>query len=99
MRRFAVSSWSLDGMLRDGLALADLPAQLAKHSIGALELCHFHLPSNAPGYLAELRAALERARVELYSLLIDAGDITAPDPRQRAKDIAFIQAQVGVAAA
>jgi len=86
-------------MLRDGLALTDLPAQLAEHGIGALELCHFHLPSNAPTYLAELRAAIERVGVELYSLLIDAGDITAPDPQQRAKDIAFIQAQIGVAAA
>ena len=99
MRRFAVSSWSLDGALGGGLPLIDLPAQLAEHGVSALELCHFHLPTNAPDYLAQLRAALAGAGVELYSLLIDTGDITAPDPARRAADIEFIRVQIGVAAA
>jgi sugar phosphate isomerase/epimerase len=99
MRRFAVSSWSLDGSLTGGLPLLDLPAQLAEHAVPVLELCHFHLPSNAPEYLARLRAALANAGVELYSLLIDAGDITAPDPARRTADVAFIQGQIAVAAA
>ena len=98
MRRFAVSSWSLDGLLTVGLPLAELPAQLAAHDIGVLELCHFHLPSTRPEDLEQLRAALAAAGVELYTLLIDAGDLTAPDPERRAADRAFIRHWIGVAA-
>jgi sugar phosphate isomerase/epimerase len=98
MRRFAVSSWSLDGLITGGLPLAELPAQLAAHGIGVLELCHFHLPSTRPEDLEQLRAALAAAGVELYSLLIDAGDLTAPDPERRAADREFIRHWIGVAA-
>jgi len=98
MRRFAVSSWSLDGLITGGLPLAELPAQLAAHGIGVLELCHFHLPSTRPEDLEQLRAALAAAGVELYSLLIDAGDLTAPDSERRAADREFIRHWIGVAA-
>jgi sugar phosphate isomerase/epimerase len=99
MRTFAVSSWSLDGLLQSGLPLLRLPAQLAEHGITTLELCHFHLPSTEPGFLRELRRALDDAGVTLYSILIDTGDITAPDPAQRAADVAAIERWIGVAAA
>jgi sugar phosphate isomerase/epimerase len=62
----------------DGVALLDLPTQLAAFGIHTVEICHFHLPTRDPGYLDDLRAALAGAGVELFSFLVDAGDITHP---------------------
>ena len=58
------------------LSLLDLPARVAEFGINTLELCHFHIPSLDKEYLNELRGALDAANVELFSLLIDNGDIT-----------------------
>jgi sugar phosphate isomerase/epimerase len=99
MRRLAISTWSLDGMLRSGVPLLDIPSQLAQHQITTLELCHFHLPTTEPAYLTTVREALRAAGVELYRLLIDTGDITAPDPSQRAADIRTIDDWIAIAAA
>ncbi len=99
MRRCAVSSWSVDGLLQTGVPLLDLPAHLRHHGFSAVELCHFHLPSTDAAYLQALRDQLAAAQVELYSMLIDAGDIVTPDPAQRAADIAFTQQWIGIAAA
>ena len=60
------------------IPLLELPARVAEFGINTLEICHFHLPSVEKTYLAELRAALAAADVELFSLLIDDGDITHP---------------------
>ena len=98
MRRLAISTWSLHGQLQSGLALLDLPAQIAQRGIQSLEICHFHLPSTTPAYLAELKAACQAAEVETYSILIDTGDITAPDPQQRAADLQTIRDWIDVAA-
>jgi sugar phosphate isomerase/epimerase len=54
-----------------------LPAALRTHGYDALQLCHFHLPSRSPAYLATLRAALTESRIELDALLIDDGDLTS----------------------
>jgi sugar phosphate isomerase/epimerase len=99
MRRLAISTWSLDGLLQSGVPLLDIPAQLAQHEIGALELCHFHLPTTERDYFHALREALRANGVELYRLLIDMGDITAPDPGQRAADIQAIEGWIDSAAA
>lgn len=89
MRRFAVSSWSLDGLLRSGLPLLELPRQLDSHGFTTLELCHFHLPTTDDDYLQSLTKELQAAAVELFSVLIDAGDITALEPDERAAHMAF----------
>jgi sugar phosphate isomerase/epimerase len=61
---------------REGtLDLLDVPAQLVNHGFRTMELCHFHLPTREPSYLAQLRAAREAAGIELWSLLIDDGDL------------------------
>jgi sugar phosphate isomerase/epimerase len=99
MRRLAISTWSLDGLLQSGVPLLDIPAQLAQHEITTLELCHFHLPTAEPDYLHALREALRAAGVELYRLLIDMGDITAPDSSQRAADVQAIEGWIDSAAA
>jgi len=99
MRRLAISTWTLHGQLQRQLDLLDLPAQIAQRGISALEICHFHLPSTTPDYLAALRDACQAAGVEIYSVLIDTGDITAPDPQLRATDLQTIRRWIDVAAA
>lgn len=94
-----------DGPPADGLAagatlsLLELPARLAAAGIGTLEICHFHFPSTDVGYLAELRGAAKAAGVELFSILIDAGDITHSDPAQLEKELAWIRGWLDVASA
>jgi sugar phosphate isomerase/epimerase len=99
MRKLAISTWSLDGLLRSGVPLLEIPSQLAEHGITALEICHFHLPTTDLEYLQALREALRAAEIELYRLLIDTGDIAAPDPSQRAADIQTIEGWIDTAAA
>lgn len=98
MSRFALSSWSLDGLLQSGVSLLEIPKRCAQHGIHTLELCHFHLPRTDAAYQKLLRQALEAAEVELSKLLIDAGDITAPDPLQRGRDVGLIQGWIAIAA-
>ena len=68
---------------RGEISLLDLPARVAEFGINTLELCHFHIPTLDKGYLSELRGALEASNIELFSLLIDHGDITDPDHADR----------------
>src|SRR5258708_37190144 len=77
------------------LSLLELPSHIASIGIHTMEICHFHLPSLDMGYLTELRSALQDANVELFSLLIDEGDITHPD--YAARDLIWISSWLGVA--
>lgn len=61
------------------LSLLEVPAKLAEMGIHTMEICHFHLPTLDAAYLDELRAALDEVGVQLFSLLIDDGDITHPE--------------------
>ena len=76
-------------------SLLELPARVAEFDIHTLEICHFHLPSVEKTYLTELRAALADADVELFSLLIDDGDIT--HSTDAARDIAWIEKWIDIA--
>ena len=64
-------------------SLLEIPARVAEFGINTLEVCHFHIPSLDKGYLNELRGALEATNVELFSVLIDHGDITHPEYADR----------------
>jgi sugar phosphate isomerase/epimerase len=79
------------------IALLDVPERVAGLGIHTLEICHFHFPSTDPAYLAELRDALASAGVELFSLLIDAGDISHPE--HHARDVAWTARWVETAGA
>ncbi len=81
----------------DAVALLDLPAKLAAAEIHTLELCHFHLPSREASYLDELNAALSAAHVELWSFLVDGGDVIHPETGDR--DAQWILDWLDVAAA
>lgn len=67
------------------LDLLDVPANLKRRGIGTMELCHFHLPAD-PVYRAEFAAAVRESGVELWSLLIDDGDITHPETGEASTD-------------
>jgi sugar phosphate isomerase/epimerase len=96
MIQFAVSSWSLDGLLQS-LPLLEIPQQLKAHNIPHLELCHFHLPETSPEYLQTFRKVLEENNINLYSLLIDLGDIANPDDQKRSEDIQSIESWIDIA--
>lgn len=110
MRRLSLTSWSVHPLLQPAnptsngntkdaaLKLIDLPAQMRDAGIGTLEICHFHLPSTDENYLAELRAAVERAGVELFSILIDTGDISQADETKRTADLRMIEGWIDIAA-
>ena len=97
MPRFAVSSWSLDGLLGSGTPLLEIPGLLRQFGIFSLEICHFHLPATDSAYLETLRQRLEAAKIELFSILIDAGNIASSDPVQLETDTAFIEHWMGIA--
>ncbi len=97
--RLGVSTWSLHESLTAGTPLLNIPAQVAAHGLSKLEVCHFHFPETGPAYLSAFRAALESAGVEFYTLLIDEGDLTHPDPAERARTQALITHWLEVAAA
>lgn len=64
-------------------SLLELPARIADAGIHTLEICHFHVPGRDPAMLRQLRSAIEAAGVELWSLLIDGGDIAHPAHHER----------------
>ena len=81
------------------MTLMDVPAEIKARGIGTLEICHFHLPSVETGALEALRAELERCDVELFSILVDAGDLTHPDRGTREKGVGIIRRWLTRAAA
>ena len=79
------------------VSLLELPAQVAAFGIKTLEICHFHLPSRDPAYLAQLKAAIEAADVELFTILVDDGDLAHPQHGDR--DRAWMEGWLDVAQA
>lgn len=77
--------------------LLDVPAALADHDYRTMELCHFHIPNTDAKYLAKLRHAIESAGVELWSTLIDDGDIN--DSEHGDRDRAWIEGWIDHASA
>lgn len=61
------------------MPLLELPAALRARGYESVQLLYPHLASRDPAYLAELRAALDDAGIELEAMLIGAGDLTGPD--------------------
>ena len=79
------------------ISLLELPKLVAQHGINTLEICHFHFPSRDDGFLAELASEATGAGVELYSVLIDDGDITASDPQEQEVQLAWIRSWIDTA--
>ena len=77
------------------LSLLEVPAKLAEHGIHTMELCHFHVPSRDATYLNELKVAIAEAGVELWSLLVDVGDIAHPE--HSARNTAWVRDWLDVA--
>ncbi|MCY3831627.1 MAG: sugar phosphate isomerase/epimerase [Chloroflexi bacterium] len=77
--------------------LLDVPTKAAEHAFRSFDLSVYHLPSIERGYLADLRAAFEDAKVELFQLLIDTGDVDSDDPAERAAGVAHIKRWMEIA--
>jgi len=60
------------------LSLLELPAELGLRGYDTVQICHFHLPSTDPGYLAELTSSLKESAITLDAILVDDGDLTHP---------------------
>jgi len=88
----------LEGTGQGDLTLLELPEQLAARGIGLLEICHFHFPRLDDDYISQLRQALADSGVELFSVLIDAGDIAHPDEAQRANEVVWVREWMEIAA-
>ncbi len=69
------------------LSLLDVPAEVAAHGYDCFDLSVLAIPSIERSYLAGLRAAFEDAKVELFQLLIDVGEVGSSDPNTRATGI------------
>jgi sugar phosphate isomerase/epimerase len=80
------------------ITLLDLPGEAAKHGIGTIELCHFHFPTDDASYLDALVDAITASNVELFSILIDTGDISHYDPESRKADFDTNRYWIDVAA-
>lgn len=80
---------------RGAISLLELPSHVAAFGINTMEICHFHLPTLDKSYLTDLRSALQAANVELFSLLIDEGDLTHPNHADR--NLAWIDSWLDVA--
>ncbi len=78
--------------------LLEVPAEMKRRGITHLEVCHFHFPRTDDAYLADFRAALDAHGIRLFSVLIDAGDVSNPDPERRARDLDWIRGWIEVAA-
>lgn len=68
------------------LDLLDLPDALAARGVHTMELCHFHLPRRDAEYFKSFRARLAKANVELWSLLIDDGDVNHAEHGDRDRE-------------
>ncbi len=80
------------------ITLLEAPATVAAMGIHNLEVCHFHFPRVDSEYLAEFRRQLQSAGVRFLTLLIDTGDITAPEPETREQHLAHIRRWIEIAA-
>jgi sugar phosphate isomerase/epimerase len=97
MQRLALTTWSIHPYLHEGtLALLDMPARIAQAGFHTVEICHFHISDTSPAYLAQLKANAHAAGVEIFSVLIDAYDISQAD---NASDIAHVKHWLDIASA
>lgn len=65
--------------LESGLTLLELIPVLTDRGYNMLQICHFHLESTDAAYLGEVRTTLAENGIALEMLLIDDGDLTAPN--------------------
>ena len=96
MQRIALTTWSIHPYLSDGsLDLMAMPARVKAAGIATVEICHFHIPNTEIVSLQSLKTAAANAGVEIFSILIDAFDISQAD---NAADIAQVQHWIEAAA-
>lgn len=78
--------------------LEELPKLLKQEGFDALEVIHPHFSSTDLSYLQRVRAAFETASIQLFSILVDYGDLSHKDPVRRSADKGFIKKWIDIAA-
>ena len=79
------------------IRLLDLPAMLARHGIGSIDLCFNHLPSTGDEYLEKLYASFQETGVDLFCLLLDYGNLTLPNGPMREAEFAYVSKWIHIA--
>jgi sugar phosphate isomerase/epimerase len=87
-----------NGTPSDALPLLELPALVAQLGIHVMEICHFHFPAIDDAYLAQLKAAIASASVELVNILIDTGNLSSSDETQWQADLDLNKRWMDIAA-
>jgi len=80
------------------LTLLDLPDAVRAAGMNAFDLCHFHFPRTDAAYLQAFSERLTAAGVRVLTLLVDEGDVSAANPRERERDLAGIRNWIDLAA-
>ncbi len=80
------------------LTLLDLPDAAHAAGIDQLDVCHFHFPRTDDAYLQAFHDRMAAAGVRLLTLLVDEGDVSAPDLAVRERDLAHIRGWIDIAA-
>ena len=80
---------------KNSQSLLQLPSQLNNFGINTIEICHFHLAARDDKYLAQLRANLTENNIEVWSLLVDDGDMSSVE--NGARDVEWIASWFSVA--
>ena len=84
--------------IKEPISIIDFPRIIRKrYSINKVELCQMHVLRQEPGYLAQVRGALEEAGVSVVNMPIDVGNISLENPDWRAEDIAEIKTWIDTA--
>jgi sugar phosphate isomerase/epimerase len=76
--------------------LLQLPAELARRGYFRCEICHFHIGSLEPDDLAEIVDAFAAHSVVIQTLLVDDGDLSNLETRER--DLAWMERWIEVGA-
>ncbi|GAF21567.1 hypothetical protein JCM19047_1252 [Bacillus sp. JCM 19047] len=79
-------------------SLEELPQVLSQEGFHALEVIHPHFSSTDSHYLQRVRAAFEKSSIQLFSILVDYGDLSHKDPVRRSADQAFLKKWIDSAA-
>jgi sugar phosphate isomerase/epimerase len=79
------------------MSLLELPFEAAKRGYDAVEICHFHFPSQDAEYLTLLRQAFRDAGIAFDTLLLDYGDLSTADPTRWEADVTLIRGWIDAA--
>lgn len=96
--KLCLSTWSLRGHIGKDFPFREFPrVALERFGIRAVELCQMHFPPPDSGRLDQLLKVVGETGSTIVNIPVDVGNISQPDERKRAHDVAQIKSWVDVA--